>query len=407
MMPAVELLAPAGNPERMRIAFAYGADAVYAGQAAFSLRGRENGFSNTRIVADAVVEAHGLGKKFFLAANVFPHNNKVEAFRRALTEIVEAGPDALIMADPGMIAWTRKTFPDVTIHLSVQAHAVNWATCEFWHELGVKRVILARELLLREVQEIRERVPALELEVFVHGAVCMAQSGRCMISDWMEHRDANQGNCNNACRFPYDLTATSPKLPEGEAMRVTEDEHGTYLFNARDLCALPALDQVVATGVHSLKIEGRTRSPYYVAQVVRAYRMALDAIAQGNSVPQEAIAAIAKTDSRGWTSGFRLPGDPMGQILNADREHPPGAVVVGQIRDWKEGRVVISVRNRIETGMRLELLSPAGIQEITASGLENHRGEAVDALHCGMEGCRLDLSCPPAPWSFLVRPANV
>lgn len=405
-MPSVELLAPAGNPERMRIAFAYGADAVYAGQAAFSLRGRENGFSNTRIVADAVVEAHASGKKFFLAANVFPHNNKVEAFRRALTEIVEAGPDALIMADPGMIAWTRKTFPDVDIHLSVQAHAVNWATCEFWYGLGVKRVILARELLLREVQEIRQRVPDLELEVFVHGAVCMAQSGRCMISDWMEHRDANQGNCNNACRFPYDLTATSPKLPEGEAMRVSEDEHGTYLFNARDLCALPVLDQVVATGVHSLKIEGRTRSPYYVAQVVRAYRLALDSIARGQAVSPEAIAAIRSTDSRGWTSGFRLPGDPMGQILNADREHPPGAVVVAQIRDWSEGRATISVRNRIETGMTLELLSPDGIELLEASGLENHRGQRVDALHCGMEDCRVDLPSKPPPYSFLVHPAK-
>ncbi|HNY29834.1 MAG TPA: U32 family peptidase C-terminal domain-containing protein [Fibrobacteria bacterium] len=403
---AVELLAPAGDPERMRIAFAYGADAVYAGQAAFSLRGRENGFSNARIVADAVEEAHRLGRKFFLAANVFPHNNKVEAFRRALTEIVEAGPDALIMADPGMIGWMRKTFPDVAVHLSVQAHAVNWATCGFWHDMGVRRVILARELLLREVQEIRERVPALELEVFVHGAVCMAQSGRCMISDWMEHRDANQGNCNNACRFPYELTASSPKLPEGEAIRVTEDEHGTYLFNARDLCALPVLDQVVATGVHSLKIEGRTRSPYYVAQVVRAYRLALDAIAKGEPVPSAALSAIAATDTRGWTSGFRVAGDPLGQILNADREHPPGAVVVGQIRDWNDGRATLSVRNRIETGMRLELLSPEGIQEISASGLENHRGERVDALHCGMEGCRIDLATPPRPWSFLVRAAG-
>jgi len=399
----VELLAPAGDLERMRIAFAYGADAVYAGQPAFSLRGRENGFKTARDIALAVEEAHGLGKKFFVASNLSPHNNKIEPFCRALTEIAEALPDALIMADPGMIRWVRRTFPDLSVHLSVQAHAVNWVTCEFWRDLGVKRVILARELHLREVQEIRERVPDLELEVFVHGAVCMAQSGRCMISDHMEHRDANQGNCNNACRFPYELSATSPQLPAGEMMRVTEDEHGTYLFNARDMCALPVLDQVVATGVASLKIEGRTRSPYYVAQVVRAYRMALDSIAAGAGVPESALEVVRATDSRGWTSGFKLPGDPIGQILDSSREGVPGSVVVAQIRGWEAGRLQISARNKFAEGETLELLTPSGTHPLTAAGLVDHRGEAVNVLNSGMDGCSLECSTAPPPWSFLVR----
>lgn len=397
-----ELLAPAGDPERMQIAFAYGADAVYAGQTAFSLRTRENGFADLGTIVTAIGQARALGRKFYLAANVYPHNNKVEAFRRALDEVCAAGPDALIMADPGMIQWVLRQWPSVPVHLSVQAHAVNWATCAFWRDLGVKRVILARELLLREVEEIREKAPGIEVEVFVHGAVCMAQSGRCMISDWMEHRDPNQGSCNNACRFPYDLTATSKELPEGEAIRVTEDAHGTYLFNARDLCALPILPKVVATGVHSLKIEGRTRSPYYVAQVVRAYRMALEGIRSGEGVPEEALRAVGSTDSRGWTTGFRTQGDPVGQILNASRERPASVQVVAQIRSWNGGRAEIAVRNRIEEGQELELVSPSGTRMIRALGLENHRMERVGRLHSGMDSCRLDLEFDPGAWSFLV-----
>ena len=399
----IELLAPAGDLERMRIAFSYGADAVYAGQPAFSLRGRENGFKSLDIVTQGIQEAHALGKKFFVASNLFPHNNKIAPFQRALSELAELRPDALIMADPGMIGWMRKAHPEQVVHLSVQAHAVNWITCEFWRDQGVKRVILARELKLREVEEIRERVPDLELEVFVHGSVCMAQSGRCMISNYMEHRDANQGNCNNACRFPYELTATSPNLPAGEAMRVTEDEHGTYLFNARDLCALPILDQVVATGVHSLKIEGRTRSPYYIAQVVRGYRLALDSIARGEGVGTDAVQAVMSTDSRGWMSGFYTSDDPMPQMVDKGRDMSLQAEVVGQVREWNNGRARISVRNRISAGESLEVLTPAGVTRITASRMVNQREEPTDTFHPGLENCWLDLPQEPAEHTFLVR----
>ncbi len=400
----MELLAPAGDLERMRIAFAYGADAVYAGQPAFSLRGRENGFRTVDDMRVAIAEAHSLGKKFFVASNLFPHNAKVAPFQKALAQLCEAGPDALIMADPGMISWVLREFPKVDVHLSVQAHAVNWITCAFWRDLGVKRVILARELKLREVADIRERVPGLELEVFVHGSVCMAQSGRCMISNYMEHRDPNQGNCNNACRFPYELTATSKDLPEGESMRVTEDEHGTYLFNSRDLCALPILDQVVATGVVSLKIEGRTRSPYYLAQVVRGYRLALDSIARGEGIPDEAVAAVTSTDSRGWMSGFYTSEDPTPQLLERARDSGLQAEVVGQLREWSDGRVRISVRNKIREGEELELLTPQGVSRIQAQALVNHRAEAVDQLNPGLENCWMDLATDPGPdATFLVR----
>jgi len=399
----IELLAPAGDLERMRIAFAYGADAVYAGQPAFSLRGRENGFKSVDDVRQGVAEARALGRKFFVASNLFPHNAKIAPFQKAVAEICQTGPDALIMADPGMIAWVRREFPSMPVHVSVQAHVVNWITCAFWRDLGATRVILARELKLREIEEIRERVPDLEIEVFVHGSVCMAQSGRCMISNWMEHRDPNQGNCNNACRFPYELKATSPELPEGEWMRVTEDEHGTYLFNSRDLCALPVLERVAAAGVHSLKIEGRTRSPYYLAQVVRAYRLGLDAIARGEPVPAEAFAAVASTDSRGWMSGFYVSEDPLPQIFGKGREGALKAEVVAQVREWRDGRARISVRNRIGEGEPLELLAPSGTRVAKATGLVNHRGEASTVLHSGLENCWIDLQEDPGDWSFLVR----
>ena len=400
-----ELLAPAGDIERMRIAFAYGADAVYAGQPAFSLRGRENGFKTVADLGDGIREAHALHKKFFVASNLFPHNAKVGAFQNALREIIAHGPDALIMADPGMIAWVRSEYPTMPVHLSVQAHALNWITCKFWYDLGVTRIILARELKLREIAEIRERIPGLEIEVFVHGAVCMASSGRCMISNYMEYRDANQGNCNNACRFPYELTATSPDLPPGESMRITEDEHGTYLFNARDLCALPILDQIVSTGLHSLKIEGRTRSPYYLAQVVRGYRSALDALALGLPVPPEAMQAITSTDSRGWMSGFYTSEDPIPQNLANVRDGVLQAEVVAQIRsyDIATQRITISVRNRIGEGEHLELLSPSGVTPIVVQNLTNQRKNAVDLVHPGLEGCSLSLPFDPGPYSFLVR----
>ena len=399
-----ELLAPAGDLERLSIAFAYGADAVYAGHPAFSLRSRENGFKNLTVLKEGIETAHALGRKFYLAANVFPHGNKLAPFRRALEEVAPLRPDAFIMADPGMIAWALRELPGVPVHLSVQAHAVNAATCAFWHGLGVRRVILARELKLREVEEIRAAVPDLELEVFVHGSVCMAQSGRCMISNYMEHRDPNQGNCNNACRFPYELWATSPELPKGEKIRVSEDEHGTYLFNARDLCALPILGDVAATGVASLKIEGRTRSPYYVAQVVRAYRLALDALSRHEPLPDEALRAIRATDTRGWTSGFFVPSDPSSaQLLDRGREARPTSEVVGQIRGWEGGRALFSVRNRIVSGELLELLRPAGTISLQAAHLENHRGEAVEVLNPGLENCHIDMPEDPGPWSFLVR----
>ena len=286
-----ELLAPAGDLKRMEYALAYGADAVYAGQPAFSLRARENGFRSLDDLAKGIEICHAKGKRFHLTSNVISRNSKVAPFQKALLEACKLGPDALIVADPGIIQFIHKECPEIPIHLSVQANTTNYLTAQFWQSMGVSRIILSRELRLGEILEIKEKCPGLELEVFVHGNVCMAMSGRCMLSNWTTHRDANQGMCNNSCRMPYRLYA-NPEVQsddyqahvgefflertnatEGRAAELIgldEDRWGTYFMSSRDLCALDSIPDLVNAQLSSFKIEGRTRSVYYLSSVVHA-----------------------------------------------------------------------------------------------------------------------------------------
>lgn len=379
-MPHVpELLAPAGTLKAMRYAFAYGADAVYAGQPRYSLRVRENDFHDPRVMAAAIAEAHALGKRFYLASNIAAHNSKVATYLRDLEPVVAMGPDALIMSDPGLIMLVRERWPQLPVHLSVQANAVNWATVTFWQQMGLERIILSRELSIEEVEEIRRRCPDIGLEVFVHGALCIAYSGRCLLSGYFNHRDANQGACTNACRWKYDLQAAT-ETPEGnieslprqvhvisqrdkpeEQMAIEEDEHGTYIMNSKDLRAVQHVQRFVEMGLDSLKIEGRTKSHFYVARTVQTYRRAIDDAVTGTPFDLSLMDDLESLSNRGYTEGFY-------------RRHPPGVYqnyehgasrmerhqFVGEVIEDADGWLRIQVKNRFSLGDQLELMTPAG-----------------------------------------------
>ena len=410
MVKSPELLAPAGDLVRMKYALAYGADAVYAGQPAFSLRSRENGFKNLDDLAEGVSYVHGQGKKFYLTSNVIPRNVKVESFQKALLAALELKPDALIVADPGFVGWLRKVSPQTEIHLSVQANTTNYLTASFWKDLGVRRIILSRELRLSEILEIKERNPDLELEVFVHGAVCMAMSGRCMLSNWVTHRDANQGACDNSCRMPYRLYANSgPQVEdyrehqgnfflqrtdreELAPVALDEDTWGTYFMSSRDLCALEVVPELVSGGLDSFKIEGRTRSVYYLSQVVRAYRMAIDASVRAlesgaePQVPQESRRAMGFVDGRGFMPGF-LRG-PLPQNYESTHVAAESGCVCAQILDYDPGTrsCRVNVKNAFAAGDSLELMTPNGMVPCTVEKLVDFRGDSAERLHPGTEG---------------------
>ncbi len=401
-----ELLAPAGTPEHLETAFAYGADAVYAGQPRYSLRVRNNSFKDVAALGAGIDRAHQLGKQFYLVSNIAPHNAKVRTYLDDLEPVLALKPDALIMSDPGLIMLVREKWPEQSIHLSVQANAVNWATVEFWKRQGVSRVILSRELALDEIREIRERVPDMELEVFVHGALCMAYSGRCLLSGYMNHRDANQGACTNACRWNYkqvqhahdqndDLIATSadtgvqqvepremlleePNRP-GSFIPAYEDEHGTYIMNSRDLRAVQHVGELTRMGVHSLKIEGRTKSTYYVARTTQVYRRAIDEAVRGQPFDMELMNELEALSNRGYTEGFlrrHLPEEY--QTYEQGSSFAGTQQVVGTIADADERWLTIDVKNKFAPGDQLELITPAGNLRFSARTMENRKGEAMD-----------------------------
>ena len=412
-----ELLCPAGSLKNMRYAFAYGADAVYAGQPRYSLRVRNNEF-NLENLAIGIKEAHQLGKKFYVVSNIAPHNSKLKTYIRDLKPVVDLNPDALIMSDPGLIMLVREAFPDLPIHLSVQANAVNWATVKFWGTQGIERVILSRELSVDEIKEIREAVPNMELEVFVHGALCMAYSGRCLLSGYINKRDPNQGTCTNACRWKYgvhdatenetgDVVASAPKeLPQpivveptlgegdttdniyllqepnrpGEYMPAFEDEHGTYIMNSKDLRAVEMVEPLTKMGVHSLKIEGRTKSFYYCAKTAQVYRRAIDDAAAGKPYDPALSSSLDHLAHRGYTEGF-LRRHTHDKYQNYDYGHSvsDSAQFVGEIIERNDnGHAVIDVKNKFIVGDTLELMTPQGNIIFELNEMRNKKGELTD-----------------------------
>ncbi|MDD5276609.1 MAG: tRNA 5-hydroxyuridine modification protein YegQ [Methylovulum sp.] len=418
-MKHIELLSPAGTLKNMRYAFAFGADAVYAGQPRYSLRVRNNDFLAENL-AKGIAEAHDLGKKFFLAANVIPHNAKIKTFMKDMAPIIAMRPDALIMADPGLIMMTRDEWPDMPIHLSVQANTVNYAAVKFWQSIGVERVILSRELSLDEIAEIRQQCPDMELEVFVHGALCIAYSGRCLLSGYFNHRDPNQGTCTNSCRWKYDtipaeenaegdtvvannvlsmadISAASCGGAErhpladniyfleeegrkGELLPVMEDENGTYIMNSKDLRAVEHVQRLVEIGVDSLKIEGRTKSHYYVARTAQTYRLAIDDALAGLPFQPELIGILENLANRGYTDGFyqrHHTHEQQNYITGYSKSHQQQ--FCGEIKsyDAATGLAMVDVKNKFSVGDRLELILPEGNRNITLDHMEDKYGNVM------------------------------
>ncbi|MHC6226405.1 prephenate-dependent tRNA uridine(34) hydroxylase TrhP [Pseudomonas sp. X10] len=402
-----ELLAPAGTLKTMRYAFAYGADAVYAGQPRYSLRVRNNEFDHANL-ALGINEAHAMGKRFYVVVNIAPHNAKLKTFLKDLAPVIEMAPDALIMSDPGLIMLVRQHFPQMPIHLSVQANTVNWASVEFWRSQGLTRIILSRELSLEEIEEVRQKVPQMELEVFVHGALCMAYSGRCLLSGYLNRRDANQGTCTNACRWRYQATPATENaagdivreveptlgigapteqvflLQEsnrpGEEMPAFEDEHGTYIMNAKDLRAIQHVERLTRMGVHSLKIEGRTKSHFYCARATQAYRQAIDDAVVGRPFDHSLMLNLESLAQRGYTEGF-LRRHVHDEYQNYQRGNSVSGrqQFVGELTGERvDGLAEVKVKNRFALGDQLELMTPHGNYHFDLDHLRDRQQQAIE-----------------------------
>ncbi|HEY9148753.1 MAG TPA: tRNA 5-hydroxyuridine modification protein YegQ [Gammaproteobacteria bacterium] len=427
-MKTPELLAPAGNLKNLRYAIAYGADAVYAGMPRYSLRVRNNDFDTLAQLQQGIGEVHAAGKQFFLASNVLPHNAKVKTFLRDVEPIIELGPDALIMADPGLIMMVREKWPEMPIHLSVQANTINYASVRFWQSLGLSRVILSRELSLDEVAEIRQECPEMELEVFVHGALCIAYSGRCLLSGYFNHRDANQGTCTNSCRWQYDVkpalenetgdvvardllapsqTGSGERhenseqvflLEESERpgtmMPIEEDEHGTYIMNSKDLRAVEHVQRLVEIGVDSLKIEGRTKSHYYAARTAQVYRRAIDDAVAGREFDPSLLGVLENLANRGYTDGF-LQRHHSQEYQNYLTNHSASVQqqFVGEVLgyDAETGLAEVEVKNKFAVGNTLEIMTPAGNRTVTLESMQSDKGEPMEMVPGGGYTVRIPL----------------
>ena len=355
-----ELLAPAGNMEKLEMALRYGADAVYLGGEAYGLRAQGGNFTREEL-AEAARLAHARGKKIYVTVNVYPHNEELADLPEYLRFLQQAGVDAILVSDLGVFSIAREMAPELPVHISTQANTVNCAAAEAWARLGAERVVLAREVPLAEIQEIRRRC-GVELEMFVHGAMCVSYSGRCLMSNYFTGRDANRGNCAQACRWKY---ALMEETRTGQYFPVEEDGRGTYIFNSKDLCLMPYLAEVIESGVDSLKIEGRMKSVHYVASVTKAYRMAIDAYFNAPkdfSVDPAWMEELDKVSHRAYTDGFFHGGPPTGAQIYGSSSYTQTSEFVGLVLGFDEasGFALVEQRNHFRVGEEIEIFQPEG-----------------------------------------------
>lgn len=375
-----EILAPAGNLEKLKTAIDFGADAVYLGGEILNLRAFADNFSDTDL-KEGIDYCHIRGKRVYVTINVFPHNEDLIGLEDYLLKLYSMNVDAILVSDPGIIMTAREVVPQMELHLSTQANNVNWKAATFWYSQGIKRVVLARELSLKEISEIRNKVPEdCELEAFVHGSMCMAYSGRCVISNYMTKRDSNRGQCAQPCRYKYYLM--EEKRP-GQYFPVYEDDKGSYILNSKDLCMIEYIPELVNAGINSLKIEGRMKSSYYVATVVKAYRQALDAYYEdpvNYKFQKKWLDNVMKASHRVYFTGFYF-GDPDKQVFETSsyiRDYD----IVGIVRDYNavKSEAVIEQRNKVYDGDTVEVLRPSGDSfDITLRNMRDEEGNFIQS----------------------------
>ena len=396
-----ELLAPAGGPSQLEAALRFGADAVYVGGSRFGLRAYAGNF-DADALCRAVDTVHARGKKLHVTMNAYLYNGDLDAFAKDAITLERIGVDAAIVADPAAVEICREVAPNLTLHLSTQANTLNWRAAAFWHRNGVKRVVLARELNLEDVRGIRQHTPeSLEIEAFVHGAVCASYSGRCVLSNYLTGRDANQGQCAQTCRWKYALV--EEKRP-GEYLPVFEDARGTYFYSANDLCMIAHLRQLVDAGVCSFKIEGRMKTDYYVATVVAAYRRAIDNLLEHPDAPfdETLLHEVGNASHRRFGTGFyftQRPADPPGAV-----EYDRNADYIAKVLSVDEdGVALVEQKNKFTRGETLQWLSPAGARDFLCDGMTDEDGAPIYAAPHPKQRVRLPLPAGAQPGDFLRR----
>ncbi len=404
-MQKMELLAPAGNMDKMKMAFLYGADAVYLGGKLFGLRAFSDNFSRDEL-KEAVAYAHERGKRIHVTVNIFPHNEDLTALPDYLRFLRDIGVDALLIADPGIFSLARKLVPELPIHISTQANTTNWASVQFWHDLGASRVVMAREVSLADVREIHRRVP-VELEGFVHGAMCISYSGRCLLSNnFPTNPSSNRGQCGQWCRFKNNVV--EEKRP-GQYFPVVEDERGTYIFNSKDLCLLPYLPDLYDAGLCSLKIEGRMKSVHYVATVVKVYRQAIDAYERAPEhfhVRPEWLQELEKISHRPYTRGFSVSRPTEADQVYSHSSNTQTHEFIGLVRSYDREKHIVWVeqRNHFKTGQTVEFLQPKGpLVTLTLPAMTDGDGNTITAAPHAQQLVGIPCDTPLEEYSMMRR----
>ncbi len=404
-MQKMELLAPAGNMEKLKIALLYGADAVYLGGKSYGLRAFSDNFSLDEM-AEAVSYAHSMGKKVYVTVNIFPHNDDLNGLPAYLAALRDMKADAVLIADPGIFAIARKLVPDLPVHISTQANVTNQAAAAFWHDCGASRVVLAREVSLKDIKKIHEQVP-VELEGFVHGAMCISYSGRCLLSNYFtEMRDSNRGQCVQCCRFKYSVV--EEKRP-GQYFPVAEDDRGTYIFNSKDLCLLPYIPDLYEAGLCSLKIEGRMKSVHYVATVVKVYRQALDAYERDREhfcAVSEWLDELEKISHRPYTNGFSVSRPTEADQVYSRSSNTQTHEFIGLVRSYDAVRRIVWVeqRNHFAVGQTVEFLQPKGpLVHCVVTHLTDESGKEIDAARHARQLVGISLDCPVEKYAMMRR----